>query len=98
MKPVNSHHFNGVRYLIEIEPHDGACDPPPGGRYEPTLRIPGGVPYGNRRGAQNALTTLVHEALHASGWSNRENTIDRASKDIARLLWRLGYRRAKNGR
>ena len=41
---------------------------------------------------RNGLITALHEALHASRWSEKEETIDRVSKDIGRFLWRLGYR------
>ncbi len=41
---------------------------------------------------QKELISLVHEAMHAGNWDKHEETIDRSSKEIGRLLWRLGYR------
>ena len=42
---------------------------------------------------QTELITIVHESLHASDWCKTEETIDRVSTEIGRLLWRLGYRK-----
>lgn len=39
------------------------------------------------------LETLIHEALHACDWKARENKVTDTARDIARFLWRLGYRR-----
>jgi len=39
------------------------------------------------------LETVIHEALHACRWAAHEKTVDRDAKDIARFLWRLGYRK-----
>ena len=38
------------------------------------------------------LETVVHEALHAGAWSKSEEVVGRTAREIARLLWRLGYR------
>jgi hypothetical protein len=39
------------------------------------------------------LGTTVHELMHAAYWDLDEEAIDSSSMDIARVLWRLGYRR-----
>lgn len=78
--------INGVKYDIDLcGPVDGLCDQPVGGR--PSIRVMADM------STQAGLITLIHEALHASCWSLHEATVDRTSKDIGRLLWRLGYRR-----
>ena len=38
------------------------------------------------------LETIVHESLHAEFPRMREETVRAAGHNIARLLWRLGYR------
>jgi len=56
--------------------------------------------YGNsqqrqtvRQGQQEMLDTLIHEAMHAARPEIDEEAVATASRDIARLLWNLGYRR-----
>lgn len=39
------------------------------------------------------LDTLIHEAMHAARPEIDEEAVATASRDIARLLWNLGYRR-----
>lgn len=39
------------------------------------------------------LDTLLHEALHCSAWHIDEDFVTEFATDVARLLWRLGYRR-----
>ena len=39
------------------------------------------------------LDTLLHEALHACFWHLDEEYVDQAASDLARALWRLGYRK-----
>lgn len=38
------------------------------------------------------LDTLIHEMLHAADWSKDEEWVNETATDIARNLWRLGYR------
>lgn len=99
MKKVRTHSFNGVRYKIGVDdPYDAWCDPPrkPQKREFPAIRLCDGLPFGNNRRAKNGLIALIHECLHASDYNTHENTVERVSMDIGRLLWRLGYRR-QNG-
>lgn len=42
---------------------------------------------------QALLSTLLHELLHAADWTKDEEWIDQTGEDLARALWRLGYRR-----
>lgn len=41
------------------------------------------------------LETLIHEMMHATDWRADEEHITEAAKDIAAVLWRLGYRRSE---
>ena len=78
--------FNGTRYTVDTDPIDGCCSPPKPGDRDPTLRVC--CPLNTRVG----LITLIHEAMHACDYDKHEKTVDRTSKDIGRLLWRLGFR------
>jgi len=83
MRPVKTHTFDGIRYNIVVGEFDGCADIHSG--Y--ALLVNGNLD------TQNGLITLIHEAMHAGNWDKHEKTIDRSSKEIGRLLWRLGYRR-----
>jgi len=100
-KVVKTHSFNGTSYKIGVdEPYYGWCDFPGiplKGEY-PAIRITDGLPYGNQKRAKLGLISLLHECLHAENYHTRENTVERISVEIGNLLWRLGYRRIKNGR
>lgn len=42
---------------------------------------------------RSRLETEIHEAIHASmGPTISEEAVEHTARDIARLLWRLGYR------
>jgi hypothetical protein len=38
------------------------------------------------------LDTIIHEQLHAADWTKDEEWVNDTATDIARNLWRLGYR------
>ena len=78
--------FNGIKYKIDISgPIDGITDSPkPGGK--PTLAI--FTDLGTRRG----LETAIHEALHGCSFSTSEDKVDSIARDLARFLYRLGFR------
>jgi len=42
------------------------------------------------------LRAIVHDCLHACDMKKSERWVDRSSKDIARVLWRHGFRRSKS--
>ena len=44
------------------------------------------------------LRLLIHESLHACHWWADEEWVDSVSDDIARLLWRCGWRPTKKHR
>lgn len=83
MKKVKSHSFNGRKYSIVIGEFDGLTD-----KSETGYSLVVNCDINTRKG----LISLIHEALHAGNWDKHEETIDRTSKEIGRLLWRLGYK------
>lgn len=39
------------------------------------------------------LAVEIHEMLHAADWYRDEEWVEAVGSDIAKVLWRLGYRR-----
>lgn len=66
---------------------DGICDPPTA----PNKRIR--ISHSLR--GEKQLDAVIHELLHSAMWDLDEVAINDTATDIARVLWRLGYR--KNG-
>jgi hypothetical protein len=62
----------------------GECDPPD----LPNKQIR----VGAKLDEKDTLETIIHEALHAADWDKTEAWIEEVGRDIARILWRLGYR------
>lgn len=64
---------------------DGLCDPPdkPGKKIKIRRSLRG----------ERELEVIIHELRHAADWHRDEAAITQEAKDIARVLWRLGYRR-----
>lgn len=86
MKKVKTATFNGRKYLINFTGElDGLCDQYSGVSKEITVMV--------EQFTRVELETLIHEGLHAGNWVASEGSVTQAAKDIARLLWRLGYRR-----
>jgi hypothetical protein len=95
-RKVQTHRFNGVRYYISVdEPYIGWCDRPksPDPKEYPAIRLPNGLPKGEKRGARLGLLSLLHECCHAENWNLSEKRVDKIAEEIGGLLWRLGYRR-----
>jgi len=86
MGPVRTHTFNGTQYKIILDNLDGNCDT------DDCLWLIIERDLSKRVG----LETAIHEALHACDWSAKENKVEVTAKDIARFLWRLGYRLGEN--
>jgi hypothetical protein len=63
----------------------GDCDPPHASRKE--IRIASG------QSQIDELDTCLHEFLHAIDWQRDEAHVAEAATDIARILYRLGWRR-----
>ena len=85
---VKTHTFCGNTYDIDFEECAGFCQNPRPKR--PTLYV--GM---NELSEPEQLRVLIHEALHACDWNKREVMVDQTSRDIARFLWRLNYRKTK---
>ena len=45
------------------------------------------------RETEDRLSTLVHETLHASDPAMTEAEVERIAGDVAKVLWKAGYRR-----
>jgi hypothetical protein len=43
---------------------------------------------------QDELETIIHELMHTGLWDLDENAVGEVSKDLAKSLYLLGYRRA----
>lgn len=63
----------------------GSCDSPKQKGKE--IRIKRGL------SEKRTLEVVIHEALHAADWHKDEEWVEGVADDIARILWRLGYRR-----
>lgn len=83
--------FGGMRYRFRFVrsseiPFDrwADCSPPSEPKREIRVRQ---VLRGRAR-----METVIHEALHAQTWSRSEDDVRRSSRELAALLWKLGYR------
>ena len=83
----------GKRYKVVVLPVvtdaegnllDGECDAPTKTGKE--IRI-----CGNLIG-RDLLETICHEYLHGACWWLSEEFVTEAAKDLAAMLWRIGYR------
>lgn len=77
--------FNGRRHEIILEPVDGLV----------TSDRDRCLYVGRDLKTKAGLETAIHEALHACSWKSSEEKVAQTAKDIARFLWRLGFRRRK---
>ncbi len=44
---------------------------------------------------QQELDTIIHEMLHACFWDVGEDAIGEAASDIAKALWRMGFKKSE---
>ena len=42
---------------------------------------------------ERQLEVVIHELLHAAHWDLDESAVEETAEDLARVLYRLGYRR-----
>lgn len=90
MGNIKTHTFNGVKYRIVLEKLDGFCDidcDTDKDRYWLIAQ--------KDLSTLSGLETVIHEALHACNWKATEDRVENTASDIARLLWRIGYRKKK---
>lgn len=64
----------------------GQCDPPTNTKKQIKLapRL--------KKDPKRLLEVVIHECLHAADWSKAEEWVDPTAEDIARVLWKMGYR------
>lgn len=55
------------------------------------------IRIGTWQGEQDRLDSIIHEAIHAIRPELDEAAVDATARDLSRLLWRLQYRRTKDG-
>lgn len=93
MKKISTLTLNRKRWRLRYVPRlgkagkgdDGSCDAPTDCRKEIKIRC-GLSP-------QDEFETLIHEMLHACTWPLDESHVTQTAHDIARALWRIGYRK-----
>lgn len=90
MAKVKTHTFFGRRYNIDREKFDGLCEHPENNSQSHRL-----IYVSPDLEPDAELETFVHESLHACFPRMTEKNVTQAGADIARLLWRLGYRKGK---
>ena len=74
-----------VRRLSQLKGNYGWCD-------KPCTKNKQIAVYTRLRGLTE-LDTIIHECLHAGFNDLKEDSIDEFASDLARILWRLGYRK-----
>lgn len=81
--------INGKRWRLVYDGRigndkDGYCTPPdePGRTIAVRSTLKG----------QRRLEVEIHEMLHAAMWSLDEECVRTVAHDLAKVLWRLGYR------
>lgn len=72
-----------LRFVANLA-NRGDCAPPD--RKGKEIRISSNL------GGEERLEVLIHEFVHAAGWHLDEAFVERFAEDVARELWRLGYR------
>uniref|UniRef100_A0A6M3KPZ8 Uncharacterized protein n=1 Tax=viral metagenome TaxID=1070528 RepID=A0A6M3KPZ8_9ZZZZ len=86
---MKTHRFNGKQYrIILADDLDGFCE---------TSEAVGycWLTVNRSLSKRIGLETVIHEALHACDPSASEKKVKTIAADIARFLWRLGYRKRK---
>ena len=80
---------NGKRWDMVFAPLqdcDGQCDAPTDKRKRIKLapRL--------KKDPRRLMEVVIHELLHACDWSKAEEWVEPTAEDIARVLWKIGYR------
>lgn len=70
---------------LDTKIHRGYCDPP--------NKINKEIVVASQLEGLEKLDIVLHELLHAAGWDVfDESFVAQTAADLARVLWRLGYR------
>lgn len=97
MKPFSSFwiYLGGLRWRFRFVrsneiPNDrwADCSPPEDPKRQIRVRE-------SLRG-KSKLEIILHEALHAQWPEDSEDTVSRHGKELAELLWKLGYRKVEH--
>ena len=81
-------HLMGKRWRFRFERlrgNPGDCDSPT--TPSKSIRVD------SRLRGERELEVILHECRHAADWGQSEEYVAEESRDVARILWRLGYRR-----
>jgi hypothetical protein len=70
--------------------NDGDCGPPRTDGKVRRIRIRDNLPEAKE------LEIIIHELWHGAVWDLDEETITRSARDVAKVLWRLGWRKTGN--
>ena len=62
-----------------------------------TARGPGRIGVDARLSGYEELRVLLHEGTHAALWDLDESAVDETSRDLADMLWKMGYRKVGGG-
>jgi hypothetical protein len=86
-----THTFNGVEYDLDIreKPYKGMCAYPDGQAEITIMR---------RLDTRIGLDVAIHEATHALCPEVGEGDVTKLATELARWLWRLGYRMTVKGK
>ncbi len=83
---IKSHTFRGKKFDVTfVDEVDGMCVRRENRRGEVLLW--------SGRPPKVFMEAAIHEALHAMNWAIPEAVIDERARELARWLWRLGYRK-----
>ena len=85
MKRIKTHTFNGANYDMHFGACYGGCDPP-------NKQRPNWVNSVGDTKSRKFLEISIHESLHACNWKASEELVTQTAYDIARLIWKMGYR------
>lgn len=91
---ARDHHFtlHGLRWLLRFTRLRGQAA---GWAYLPDAKrpqMPRKILVDDRLRNRPLLETILHECLHVSFPSASEEHVTESARDIARVLWTLGYR------
>ena len=81
--------IGGKRWKLVFAPLqgcDGTCDAPTDKKKQ--IKIAPRV----KKDSKWLMEVIVHEVLHGSDWSKDESWIGTTAEDIARILWKIGFR------
>lgn len=92
---ATDHHFKiaGLRWLLRFTRLRGQAAGWAQWPDEKTPQVERKILIDERLKGRSLLETIIHECLHACCPQLSEETVTAAARDIARVLWALGFRR-----